>query len=186
MIRAPRTEFEQWFLGNVWGVSSAHLTTIHGLRCAKRFRVRWQPPPLFNQFTAVIHLHHLHEKAMPKFAPALAHFPYGARPESGGGCHRRLRSSTADEMLSRRSGAPWLCGAFSSALAHRPNYLPTSVERSFNLIVLISNGRRSRRNVSWAAGNGRISSPSRLVSAALTTGLWTLISTPFAGLPDAS
>jgi hypothetical protein len=181
-------------LGNVWGVSSADVKTNHGLRCAKRLRVRWQPPPLFNQFTAVIHLHHLHEKAMPKFAPALAHFPYGARPESGGGCHRtlrrfahrRLRSSTADEMLSRRSGAPWLCGAFSSALAHRPNYLPTSVERSFNLIVLISKGRRSRRKVSWAADNGRISSPNKLVSAALATGLWNLISTPFAGLPDAS
>ena len=68
-----------------------HFKTNHGLRCAKRLRVRWQQPPLFPQFTAIVHLRRPHEKAIPKFPSAFAHFPYGARPESGGCCHRTLR-----------------------------------------------------------------------------------------------
>ena len=54
-------------------------------------RVRWQQPPIFSQSTAIVHPHHHHKKAMPKFASALAHFPYGARAESGGCCRRTTR-----------------------------------------------------------------------------------------------
>src|ERR1019366_665960 len=79
----------------------------HGLRCAKRLGVRWQQPPLFAHFTAIVHLHHHREKAIPTFAFALAYFPYGARPESGGWCAGINRQEAEDEKSLRgRSSEP--------------------------------------------------------------------------------
>ena len=70
------------------GESSVHLKSNHGLRCASRLGVRRQQPPPFRQLTAIVHLHHHHERVMPMLVSALGHFPYGARLEGGGCCHR--------------------------------------------------------------------------------------------------
>ena len=87
--------------GIVRGGVLVDVKTNHGLRCAKRLRVRWQQTPLFNRFTSVVLLHHHHEKAMPRFATALVHFPYGARPESGVCCHCTLRRPRRSRPRSR-------------------------------------------------------------------------------------
>jgi len=74
---------------------SVHLRTNHGLRCAQRLRVRWQPPPLFFRFTAIVKFRHRHETVLPKIASASVCFPYGARTESGGGCHTHSKAASA-------------------------------------------------------------------------------------------
>jgi hypothetical protein len=53
-------------------------------------------PPLFSQFTAIVHLPHPHEKATPTCALALATVPYWAWSESGGCCHRTPDASRTD------------------------------------------------------------------------------------------
>jgi hypothetical protein len=55
----------------------------------------WQPPPPFSQFTPIVHQQHHHEKLVPKLPSTLAHFPYGARAESGGGCHTHSKALRA-------------------------------------------------------------------------------------------
>src|ERR1039458_10731396 len=83
------------------GPVSPHLKRNHGLRCAKRLGVRWQQPPLFAQFTAIVHPHYHSEKAVLKPASALAHFPYGARAESVCWCAGINRQEAEDEKSLR-------------------------------------------------------------------------------------
>src|ERR1035437_6989655 len=84
------------FLGIVRGAVLVYLKTNHGLRCAKRFGVRVAGATAFLSIYSNCLL--ALPRAMPTFAEAFAQFPYGARTESGGGCH--THSKTLRESIS--------------------------------------------------------------------------------------